>query len=326
MPESVNLPQFDKLKTHYFPSQFSGEQSWLRLKNKLVALAPDLVRKTLKPFYRAIAETIKPAYQVEHLTRSVEQHTAYRDKLVVMSANLWHDWPRFRHLEARLDAFSEMALDRQADILLLQEVASTAHLDSLERLAENLQMGYVYTRANGSTRIGFEEGLAIFSRYPIVSPVLRRLGGPAAALEHRMALGAQVLTPQGRLMAFSTHLGLTPAQNERQLADLRNWVQASLAGRAAIVGGDFNAPENTRQIRAVAQDWVDAFRASKPLEKAHTHTLHWPWGGVLRRARLDYLFLIPGIPGWRVANADHATTPQQPHSDHCAVIAHLQPA
>jgi endonuclease/exonuclease/phosphatase family metal-dependent hydrolase len=289
-------------------------------------LAPDIVRKSLKPIYRAIAETVKPPYQIEHLTRPVEHQTTYRDKLVVMSANLWHDWPRFRRLEARLDAFSEMALDKQADILLLQEVASTSHLDSLERLAENLQMGYVYTRANGNTRIGFEEGLAIFSRYPIVHPVLRRLGGPAAGLEHRMALGAQVLTPQGRLMAFSAHLGLTPAQNERQLADLKEWVHSSVAGRAAIVGGDFNAPENTRQIRAIAQDWVDTFRASKPLDEAHTHTLHWPWGAVLRRARLDYLFLIPGTPGWRVADADHTTTPRQPHSDHCAVIAHLQPA
>jgi hypothetical protein len=46
---------------------------------------------------------------------------------------------------------------------------------------------------------------------------------------------------------------------------------------------------------------------------------------VLRRERLDYLFLQPGKPDWIILEARHLETEELPHSDHHAVLTRLAP-
>ncbi len=59
-------------------------------------------------------------------------------ELTVVSANLWHDWPRFRRLKERLEVFVRLIEEQQADLILLQEVARAlnARRGAGPRLAE----------------------------------------------------------------------------------------------------------------------------------------------------------------------------------------------
>lgn len=247
-------------------------------------------------------------------------------ELTVISANMWHDFPHYRRMEARLEAFASLVEMHQADVLLLQEVARTTHLWTDQWLAKRLGMAYVYSRANGHFGgIGFEEGLAVFSRYPLSQPVLRQLSPVENRFSRRLALGTQVNSPCGNLLAFSVHLGLAARGNSEQVSKLREWVGTVSKGMTVLVGGDFNAGESSKQIRSLQDKWLDTFRHFNPFADGTTHELRWPWGVPFRRHRLDYIFLNARENHWKVLEARHLLTPGLPHSDHRAVLLRLAP-
>lgn len=246
--------------------------------------------------------------------------------MTVMSANLWHDWPRHRGLEKRLESFAELVESEGTDLVLLQEIARTPSLNADEWLAQRLQMAYVYSRANGSRKIGFEEGLGVYSRFPLKRlPFIRQMGQAHNPFSRRLALGVEVDTPCGEIVAFSAHLGLTRRQNAKQLRELHGWVTEISSGRSAIIAGDFNAPEHTHRIKCVRSYWQDTFREIDQHGHASTHEIHWPWGGVFLSHRLDYIFLQPGEPSWQIVDVKHLDAHDGPHSDHRAVLARLSP-
>ena len=246
--------------------------------------------------------------------------------LTIISANLWHDFPQHRRIMERLEAFARLIEEHQADVLLLQEVARTTHVQADQWLAKRLEMAHIYSRANGHlSGIGFEEGLAIFSRYPLSQPVLRQLSPGENRFSRRLALGSQVNSPCGSLLALSVHLGLTSKQNSAQVAKLSDWVGEIAKGMTVLVGGDFNANERSSQIKQLQQKWLDTFRHLNPFGDATTHELHWPWGKPFRRDRLDYIFLKARENRWQLLDARHLETPGQPHSDHRAVLLRLAP-
>jgi len=246
------------------------------------------------------------------------------DILTVLSANLWHDWPRFRRLSQRLEAFVRLVEVEKVDILLLQEVARTPDMCVDQWLAERLRMAYVYSRANGHHKgIGFEEGLAVFSHYPLDAPRLKQLKPNFEPFARRLVLGADVKTPRGSLPVFSVHLSLLPHHNATQVQCLQSWV-ASIAGeRPALIGGDFNAREHSSQITRIRRTWLDVFRYLHPHADGTTHELRLPWRSQASRRRLDYIFLYPGDCQWKVLEACHLDAPGGPHSDHRAVLTKL---
>lgn len=250
-----------------------------------------------------------------------------RPILTVMSANLCHDWPRHRRWAERMESFACLAEREKADVLLLQEVARTRRLRADQWIAHRLGMAFAYSRANGHERgIGFEEGVAVFSRYPLDAPRLHVLGRGAIPWVSRVALGVTVHTPFGRILAFSAHLGILPFGNKVQVEQLCSWIGWMAGRRPALIGGDFNAAEDTPQMRRIREVWIDTFRRLHPDADGTTHELRWPWGGSVRRRRLDYLFLRPGRAAWSVLEARHVRASPWPHSDHHAVVLRLAPA
>jgi len=246
--------------------------------------------------------------------------------LTVISANLWHDWPKRRRAVERLEAFAQLVEKHRADVLLLQEVARTTDFWTDQWLARRLGMAYVYSRANGHLEgIGFEEGLAVFSRYPLRRPVLRQLSPANNQFVHRLALGTQIQSPCGNLLAFSVHLSLTGKQNANETIHLASWVHDVSKESSALVGGDFNAGEASNQIKKLQGGWLDTFRHLNPFADGATHELRWPWGRTLRRSRLDYIFLKARNDQWKVLEAYHLDTPGERHSDHRAVLLRLAP-
>jgi len=283
--------------------------------------------QVLRPLARRVAGVIEAPARVSFQAEpSFSSHKQDCRVLTVISANLWHDWPQHRRTMERLEAFARLVEEHQADILLLQEVARTTGFQTDQWLAHRLGMAYAYSRANGHLQgIGFEEGLAVFSRYPLSQPVLRQLSPIKNRFVRRLALGTQIESPCGRLLAFSVHLSLTGKRNASEVAHLTDWVQQMSSDNPALVGGDFNVGEQSRQIKNLQGRWLDTFRHLNPFADGATHKLHWPWGSPFRRRRLDYIFLKARNNAWQVLETCHLETPGERHSDHCAVLLRLAP-
>jgi endonuclease/exonuclease/phosphatase family metal-dependent hydrolase len=300
----------------------------LRLLGRRFLYSP--LQSIFRSIFSKVAAVKEPTKQlIFHATPVTQRITQPCKPITIISANLWHDWPRHRQLLPRLSAFAKLAESEAADIVLLQEVSRTNKLKVDEWLAERLEMGYAYARANGhETGIGFEEGLAVFSRFPLEIPQWHQLGESAFQLAQRMALGANVKTPCGNLMVFSVHLGISMKENRHQLKRLQDWIRSTTKEHTALIGGDFNAHENRSQIRHIQRQWLDVFRYINPEDDGTTHEIRWPWGKSLRRHRLDYLFLQKGQVQWNVLDAHHisAEVGKGIHSDHRAVLARLVPA
>lgn len=245
--------------------------------------------------------------------------------LIVMSANLWHDWPRYRWLPDRLEAFASLVEESGAQVVLLQEVLRTTDFRTDTWLADRLGMAYAYARANGNAgAIGFEEGSAVLSKYPLLELQQTTLLPSVSRFVSRIALGARLDLPGCDLWAFSTHLSLMRSHNQPQLQALRRWISDISGGASALIGGDFNASERSEGIKITQRTWVDTYRSVNPEGEAPTHSLRWPWGGLIRRERLDYVFFHRQDPGWQIVETRHVSTPVRPHSDHAAVLTRLR--
>jgi endonuclease/exonuclease/phosphatase family metal-dependent hydrolase len=249
------------------------------------------------------------------------------DQLTVLSANLWHDWPRRHRWQERLEDVAVLAETERVDVLLLQEVARTTAVTSDVWLARRLGMSLVYARANGAAEaIGFEEGLAVLSRFPIERTYLRQLGRSGNPLVRRVAVAARLRTPLGPVLAVSVHLGLGERSNAAQLRMLRAWVAEIAQPGPTIVGGDFNAPEGRAEVLLTQEAWTDTFRDLHPHADASTHRSGAPWRVGARHRRLDYVFLRQDESRpWRVRAASHVDAAAGQHSDHRAVLVRLTP-
>jgi len=315
------LENLEVIQIPHKPDKFKHLTQSLRRLGRLIL--PDLAYTHLWNLTHRVWTVVRPTSHV-HLQRYPSLLLkSNRQQITVISANLWHDWPFKRNIIDRLESFAQLVESNNADIILLQEVSRSAELNVDEWLANRLGMAYLYSRANGSSEIGFEEGLAIFSRYPIQQPVMKSLGKYPSTFVRRIALGAHINTPVGGMLAMSVHLGLLKSRNTSQHADLRQWVDSMPVDFPVLVGGDFNAHETSPQISQVKTTWLDTFRHMHPAGDATTHELHTPWGSSFHRRRLDYIFLRHGKPDWRVLETKHLATDKKPHSDHRIVLTRL---
>jgi endonuclease/exonuclease/phosphatase family metal-dependent hydrolase len=278
----------------------------------------------LRPLARRVDSLAEPAGKVYVQYQPATAPGRECQTITVISANLWHAYPRFSRQNERLEDFVCMVKEQKAGILLLQEVTRRPGLRVDEWLADQLGMAYVYSRVNGhEPAIGFEEGLAVLSRYPIQTLHIKQLGLKVNAFVRRLALGATIDSPCGRLAVASVHLALRRRQNAHQLAQLYTWIHATADGLPIIIGGDFNAGEKSAQVRRAQIQWTDTYRLANPGLKGTTHTIRGPAGSVIHEGRLDYIFLHPAGQEWRVLEAHHMDGCEGPHSDHRAVLARL---
>lgn len=223
---------------------------------------------------------------------------AHASAFKVITLNLYHGFPRFRNVRSRLDLIAKQLNEVYPDFVLLQEVPWLSDVGwAAEYLSERTKLNFVYLRGNGNLHtIRFEEGLAIFSRYPLSEQRFTELSPRNGLFEHRIALAVTAQTPVGPIQLITTHLAWdrTNTINAGQTASLEAFL-AELPPHPSILAGDFNAREDSPQIRKLTQSWVDAFRY------VHKHTrsatcclsptdLDKPDPGRLF-ARVDYVFL-----------------------------------
>jgi endonuclease/exonuclease/phosphatase family metal-dependent hydrolase len=216
-----------------------------------------------------------------------------------MSLNVLHDHPDFENLAQRLDLIAAEIQRSDADIVCLQEVPWTLRLGSGARmLADRTGLNHVGVRANGNRwTILFEEGEAILSRYPLRDVAFNVLSPRAGFFEHRVVLRATADTPWGDVRVFVTHLTDGEEEiNRGQAASLLAFVEAAGPG-LAVVAGDFNAREESPQMRELVGRWLDTYRVAHPDPDDEGYTcciddLSAGPGEPLEK-RIDYLFLVP---------------------------------
>ena len=154
-----------------------------------------------------------------------------RDRLRVLQLNAWHGYPDPKgRLLPPVDAAGRLGrADRLAtaisrlrpDVVVLQEAWCTATEGCLaDRLANDLDLHAVYARANGSLRwLGFEEGAAILSRFPIAGASTWPLAPDRGRFERRIALVAGIEHPDLTFHVLGVHLANGDAKLAADQAD-----------------------------------------------------------------------------------------------------------
>lgn len=246
--------------------------------------------------------------------------------LRVLTANLWHDYPLHRDLEARWEYLATAIRSEQVDIACLQEVPSTGTISNRAWwLGEELGAAYVYGRANGNQHVlGFEEGVAIISRHPLRDPRLVEIQPQASPFEHRAVLRAIAETPAGDIAIYCAHLTIGRQTGAAQIAWLYDFIERDSDGMTAIIAGDFNAGESSPPMRELALAWTDTYRAANPTSSSLTFSLDLPLVGPVFSARYDYIFHRPGETDLHV-EASHILFSGSPRiSDHFAVLTRFR--
>ena len=246
--------------------------------------------------------------------------------LRVLNLNVLHGFPTFARVEQRMALIADEIERSDADVICLQEVPTVVGLvNGAEWLAERTQRNHVFFRANGNRNtIGFEEGAAILTRFPITHAAGTELAPRAPIFEHRIVLHARVAAPGGALDVFSTHLAIDGRRNRGQTRDLVRVVEESAVG-PVVVAGDFNAEETSPQIAELAARWTDSFRTLHPESAGATCC-----SGALRGGarRIDYVFagagLVP-VSSRVILDAAVETSGGELHaSDHSGLLVELE--
>mmetsp|Transcript_15097 Transcript_15097/g.21002 ORF Transcript_15097/g.21002 Transcript_15097/m.21002 type:complete len:219 (+) Transcript_15097:199-855(+) len=131
-----------------------------------------------------------------------------------------------------------------------------------------------------------QEGLAIFSRYPILKTdhlKLTRDISDQADFHQRVVLHAAVSSPIGTVHVFATHLSLSSSARTRTLEEIAEYVK-SFDGPKVLVG-DFNAILEQEEPSFIQRHGLkDCWRSLNPSEAG------WTFSSWTPKSRIDYIF------------------------------------
>jgi endonuclease/exonuclease/phosphatase family metal-dependent hydrolase len=221
--------------------------------------------------------------------------------ITIATLNILHGLPRFEHLEQRKDLIRAELKRLAPDVILLQEVPVIRNRTKQigPWLAESLGYNLVYGRANGQAFwIGFEEGEAVLSRFPIREVRRHVLAPKPGVFESRIVLQAVIDTPLGVLEVYNTHFSHRVKRDPlrlKQAEDLVRFLRSTYTVRElpAVVGGDINAFPDSPPTRLLLEEGlVDMVLQVDPPADGPTswfRDITDPTDGP--RVRIDYLFL-----------------------------------
>lgn len=235
--------------------------------------------------------------------------------LGVLTLNIYHDradWPQ--RLELMVEEITALA----PDVILLQEVLQNPELpNQAETLASRLGGYEVFFVSADSVGNPKRYGNAILSRLPVLQTNERRL---QPHNDYRMAAHARIEWRGEPVDVYATHLhygGEDPGPEAvetrgTQIRDLLDFVDATRAGDAVVVGGDFNTRPDSPDLQLLAERLRDAYVVHHPdaEDDAPEHTtLNPTFFENLRR--IDYLWYDP--EGLTPISAEHVLN--EPNAD-----------
>jgi maltose 6'-phosphate phosphatase len=135
-----------------------------------------------------------------------------------------------------------------------------------------------------------EEGLAIFSKHPILETeyILLSRDQDDSGSHQRICLWALIQTPNGPIQFFVTHLELVLAMSASNAQDIVSYADQKLEelNTPQILVGDMNAESDSETIQILSKSFHDAFiSAGSPKE----HELTFQTQGNYQK-RIDFCF------------------------------------
>ena len=272
--------------------------------------------------------------------------------LRVVTYNLLHGGPTsgvFRdgsHLEERLEMTICELQELAPDIIALQEASSTwRHGHVAQRIAQRLGLHVVFAAATERlvglwpldwfivNVIGFKEGPAILTRFPVVGFDIYDLPRCQQSFDPRIVLRATLRTPWGALVVFSTH---TRRGDDCQLERVGKIVQEPKA-EPSLLMGDLNASESSPALVAFRNQTgaVDAFRSVHPDAPGFTVWQRITAERPTVSRRVDFIFALNGDDGNVRVRSSRVLLDQPGHlkdgsplwpSDHYGVFAEVEMA
>ncbi|MGE0645520.1 MAG: endonuclease/exonuclease/phosphatase family protein [Nitrospira sp.] len=250
-----------------------------------------------------------------HSAADAEENRHNAAALRVLTYNLLHGGPwsgffeRGTHLEERLNLTIQELQRLQPDVIALQEASvSRTHGNVPQRIAEALGYQLVFEPATQhifglglvdrlvTSVIGFKEGPAILSRYPIVAWEVYDLPRCERRLDPRILLRAAIDAPDGPIQVFSAH---TSKGDDCQLERVGALFREHQGTGRAILMGDFNTGEQSPVLTGWQKEpgFIDAFRIANPGVSGGTvwQNIHVEWPTADRR--VDFIFLADGTNG-----------------------------
>jgi endonuclease/exonuclease/phosphatase family metal-dependent hydrolase len=246
----------------------------------------------------------------------------------IITYNLFHDLPRFRHLERRLELVADAIAAAKPDLVALQEVAKAAGCGDMAAkllaLVNQRARPAVYTthyaRADGfgDGDYAFEEGVAILTglshmaspaevyKYQHQVRLVTSVGGQSYRLpDDRIAIRMRFKISDDReIDFFVTHLTDCTEQGGGgetvrlgQALELRRWIDAtSSPDVATIVAGDFNAlPESEPVLAFTRIGFIDIWAAAGNVGgyTNDSEDIDLESCAASHNQRVDYLFCRP---------------------------------
>ncbi|MGH7231975.1 MAG: endonuclease/exonuclease/phosphatase family protein [Nitrospiraceae bacterium] len=232
--------------------------------------------------------------------------------LRVVTYNVLHGGPAsgFKddgsHLEVRLEMAIRELTALEPDIVAIQEASQSRRYGNVpERIARRLGFHLVFAPATDRLfgfspldklivgLMGFKEGSAILSRFPIIGSDIYDLPRCQRFLDPRILLRADLSTPWGPLQIFSTH---TARSDECQMERVGEIVRESRGTGLSILMGDFNTPETSKVLTTLRNEagFVDAFRSANPDDPGPTVWQRIEVEKPTVSRRVDFIFLLSG--------------------------------
>jgi len=228
--------------------------------------------------------------------------------LRVGSQNLLHDFPKFHKVHERYSRIADEIRRLDLDVVGLQESAWISEIGLVpEKIAQQLGYHFVHFELETSASLlGFKNGVAIISRYPIVAQERLYFRHQNHIFEARAVMRTLIQTPLGTVNFYSTHLsGETRELNLMQIQELVAFIERHRAVGPAILAGDFNFHSHAASRSYLANmGYIDTFSAANPgrdnatcctcLERDYYNWFDTCPAETFRRAD-DRLYLIPGL-------------------------------
>ena len=207
-----------------------------------------------------------------------------------------------RALDADVVGLQEASIGRRRGNVTARLAEALGYRYHVQTPAATRPFGSEHMRRGVASVLGFTEGPALLSRFPIARWRAYELPHCGRAFDVRVVLLAELETPAGRLAAFSAHTSGDPC-HARAVVDI---VAAHRGSLPVVVMGDFNAADASPALRVLVGQGglVDAFRQTNPTAPGFTDGQEVDAGRATAGARLDYVLLAPGtrIPGRIVAS------------------------
>ncbi|BFZ01455.1 hypothetical protein BsWGS_04493 [Bradybaena similaris] len=249
--------------------------------NKLLELTPDQMcqisedQHNSHPTLRQSQNVHEPKESLTDLAANNLEHTvSNKDKnsekmhklgLSIMTYNIWnfHTYEYNGRYHQRINRISEVLKEAGPDIVAFQEVRletplggrlGPCQMDHLMSLMPQYQFVYqpAQLQRNSLDQGRTEEGVAIFSKYPIIQHdylLLFRNQSNSADLNQRICLHAVILVPSfGKVHIFNTHLSLSHEAREATVTQILQYM-SYYDGELVIFLGDLNASPTETAIR-----------------------------------------------------------------------------